>query len=157
MTKKRKLLRSQTDARIRRTSWLLRILILLLSAQVAYDALVYKTPLYYLVFVLAGAFVGRSFMFAYKVDRDRESGKFTLTKNISGIVFSVLLILFRYLYAEEMLESMQVRWVNDGIYLFFIGLNWSKLQVIYRQVENRAIELFTRGTGDSKGPPPGVS
>ena len=141
------------DARIKRTSWMFRILILILSGLVAYDAWVYQTPLYYLLFAFVGALAGRLYRFAYKVKHDKETGKFTMDSNVLTIVLSLGLILFRFFYAEKVLESMHVRWVNDGIYLLLIGLNWSKLKVISQQVEDSAIELFR--SRNTKNPNPG--
>lgn len=120
---------------------MLRIMILVLIGLVAYDAWVYKTPLYYMVFALLGALVGSIYSRIYSVRRNIEKGKFTLRSNYLSIIMSLLLIIFKVFLEKDVAQTMGIIRLDDAVYLYYIGLKWSKLRVIYNQIENAAIGL----------------
>jgi H+/Cl- antiporter ClcA len=144
MKEKRKLLKANIDSRIKLTSWLLRIMILVLIGLVAYDAWVYKTPLYYMVFALLGALVGSLYSRIYSVKRNTEKGKFTLRSNYLSIVMTLFLIIFKVFLEKDVVQTLGIIRLDDAVYLYYIGLRWSKLRVIYNQIENEAIGLVRK-------------
>ncbi|MGB5315775.1 MAG: hypothetical protein WBN56_07215 [Robiginitalea sp.] len=66
------------DSRIKRLTWMLRILILVLPGFVVYDSIVLKTPLYYIAFLVGGRFAGTIYRKIYRVGHDSESDQFEL-------------------------------------------------------------------------------
>lgn len=155
MSQSREVVRQRTNARIRRLTWTLRILILILSGFVIYDAVVLKTPLYYIAFLLAGRIVGTVYRKIYRVGHDANSDQFELNTGVFNIILTILLIVFRYAFAEELLGDLRVQWINDGLYLFFIGLHWSKLHILYNQMEEMTFKYLLKNQktpGASKQP-----
>lgn len=123
---------------------MLRIMILILTGFVVYDAIVLKTPLYYIAFLLAGRLAGTIYRRIYKVDHDAKSDQFELNTGIFNVVLTILLIVFRFAFAEDFLDYLKVEWINDGLYLFFIGLHWSKLHILYNQMEEMTFKYLLK-------------
>jgi hypothetical protein len=119
-------------------------MILILTGFVVYDAIVLKTPLYYIGFLVAGRFAGTIYRRIYKVDHDAKSDQFELNTGIFNIVLTLLLITFRFAFAEDLLDYWKVKWINDGLYLFFIGLHWSKLHILYNQMEEMTFKYLLK-------------
>ena len=144
MSQKKKILRQKSNPRIRRLTWMLQIMILILTGFVVYDAIVFKTPLYYIAFLVVGRFVGTIYRRIYRVDRDAKSDQFELNTGIFNIVFTGVLIVFRSVFANDLLHYLKVQWINDGLYLFYIGLHWSKLHILYKQMEEMTIQYLVK-------------
>lgn len=123
---------------------MLRIMILILTGLVVYDAIVLKTPLYYIAFLVVGRFIGTIYRRIYKVDHDAKSDQFELNTGIFNVVLTILLIVFRFAFAEDILDHLKVEWINDGLYLFFIGLHWSKLHILYNQMEEMTFKYLLK-------------
>lgn len=144
MSQRKNVVRKRRNSRIKRLTWMLRIMILILSGFVVYDAIVLKTPLYYIAFLVAGRFAGTIYGKIYRVGHDAQSDQFELNTGIFNIVLTVMLIVFRFAFAEHLLQYLKVRWINDGLYLFFIGLHWSKLQILYNQMEEMTFQYLIK-------------
>jgi hypothetical protein len=104
-------------------------------AIVLYDSYVFRTPLYYVVFALIGAIVGKLFFLFYKVQVNTENLELTLTKNRGSIVLLLLLIVVRFIIGRRVLESFHVIEISDALYLFFIGVYYTKWKVIIKQID----------------------
>ena len=144
MSQRKKVVRSRTNSRIKRLTWMLRIMILVLTGFVIYDAIVLKTPLYYIAFLVAGRFAGTIYRKIYKVDHDSKSDQFELNTGVFNIALTVMLIVFRFTFAEQLLQYLKIQWINDGLYLFFIGLHWSKLHILYNQMEEMTFQYLLK-------------
>jgi uncharacterized membrane protein HdeD (DUF308 family) len=144
MSQRKKVIHKRLNSRIKRLTWMLRILILILTGFVVYDALVLKTPLYYIAFLVAGRFAGTIYRKIYRVDHDSESDQFDLNTGVFNVVLTVMLIVFRFAFAEQLLQYLRVQWINDGLYLFFIGIHWSKLHILYSQMEEMTFHYLVK-------------
>ena len=135
MSTKRKFITHLADNRIKRSDLIIRITMLVMIAIVLYDSYVFRTPLYYVIFAWVGAIVGKLFFFSHKVQVNKENLELTLTTNRGSIVLLLLLIVVRFIIGRRVLESFHVIEISDALYLFFIGIYYTKWKVIINQID----------------------
>jgi hypothetical protein len=82
-----------------------------------------------------GAIVGKLFFFSHKVQVNKENLELTLTTNRVGIVLFLLLIVVRFIIGRRVLESFHVIEISDALYLFFIGIYYTRWKVIIKQID----------------------
>ncbi len=80
MGTKREFITQLADKRIKRSTLIIQVAILVMILIVLYDAYVFRTPLYYVIFALVGAIVGNVFFFSHRVQVNEENLELTLTK-----------------------------------------------------------------------------
>ena len=100
------------------------------------------TPLYYVLFALVGAIAGKLFFLFYKVQVNKENLELTLTTNRGSIVLLLLLIVLRFIIGRRVLESFHVIEISDALYLFFIGIYYTKWKVIINQIDELYYQLL---------------
>jgi hypothetical protein len=110
---------------------------------VLYDSYVFKTPLYYVIFAWVGAIIGKLFFFSHKVQVNKENLELTLTTNRVSIVLLLLLIVVRFIIGRRVLESFHVIEISDALYLFFIGIYYTKWKVIIKQIDELYYQVLT--------------
>ena len=110
---------------------------------VLYDSYVFKTPLYYVIFAWGGAIIGKLFFFSHKVQVNKENLELTLTTNRVSIVLLLLLIVVRFIIGRRVLESFHVIEISDALYLFFIGIYYTKWKVIIKQIDELYYQVLT--------------
>ena len=110
---------------------------------VLYDSYVFKTPLYYVIFAWVGAIVGKLFFFSHKVQVNKENLELKLTTNRVSIVLLLLLIVVRFIIGRRVLESFHVIEISDALYLFFIGIYYTKWKVIINQIDELYYQVLT--------------
>lgn len=135
MGTKRKFITHLADSRIKRSNLIIRLTILVMIVIVLYDSYVFRTPLYYVIFAWVGAIVGKLFFFSHKVQVNEENLELTLTTNRGSIVLLLLLIVVRFIIGRRVLESFHVIEISDALYLFFIGIYYTKWKVIINQID----------------------
>ncbi|MGB5243152.1 MAG: hypothetical protein WBN16_10945 [Lutimonas sp.] len=135
MGTKRKFITHLADSRIKRSNLIIRMTILVMIVIVLYDSYVFRTPLYYVIFAWVGAIVGKLFFFSHKVQVNEENLELTLTTNRGSIVLLLLLIVVRFIIGRRVLESFHVIEISDALYLFFIGIYYTKWKVIIKQID----------------------
>jgi hypothetical protein len=135
MGTKRKFITHLADSRIKRSDLIIRITMLVMIVIVLYDSYVFITPLYYIIFAWVGAIVGKLFFFSHKVQVNKENLELTLSKNRGSIVLLFLLIFVRFIIGRRLLESFHVIEISDALYLFFIGIYYTKWKVIIKQID----------------------
>ncbi len=132
---KRTFITHLADKRIRRSNLIIRLTILLMALIVLYDSYLFRTPLYYVLFALVGAIAGKLFFFLYKVQVNEENLELTLTTNRGSIVLLFLLIFARFVIGRHVLAYFHVIQISDALYLFFIGIYYTKWKVIINQID----------------------
>jgi hypothetical protein len=95
------------------------------------------------LFALVGAIVGKLFFLFYKIQVNKENLELTLTKNRSSIVMLFLLIVVRFIIGRRVLESFHVIEISDALYLFFIGIYYTKWKVIIKQIDELYYQVLT--------------
>jgi len=135
MGTKREFITHLADKRIKRSNLIIRVTMLVMILIVLYDSTVFRTPLYYIIFALVGAIVGKLFFFSHKVQVNEENLELTLTTNRGSIVLLILMIVVRFIIGRQVLESFHVIEISDALYLFFIGIYYTKWKVIINQID----------------------
>jgi len=135
MNVKREFIRKKADHRLKRFRHIIRIILLLMGLVVLYDSFQYDLPFYYILFLLAGAFAGRIYYYTHRVEFEEESLEISLRTNRWSLVLLVLVIVIRFLLGKQILESFNVVWAGDALYLFFIGVYHARLKGIVRQID----------------------
>ena len=136
MGDRKRYLLSKANKKVIYIEWYLRALMFMLSGIVMYDAVIHKTPLYYIGFFFFGMIVGRVYLFIYSIRMEEEKETFSIHTSPWNLVLALALILTRFVFGERMLESAHVAWSADALYLFFIGLYHAKWRNIVRQIDN---------------------
>ena len=135
MRKKDTYLKQRADKKLIIRHYLFQALIVLMFAIVLYDSFKHQTPFYYICFLLLGLFIGRIFSLTERVKHTGESETFTITSSYLSLFITLLLLSIRFVWGRSILEFANVYWTTDALYLFFIGIYWSKLKSMIRQID----------------------
>ena len=135
MNVRKAFIRKKADQRIRRLRQVIRIIILGMSLVVLYDSFMYELPFYYILFLLLGILIGKIYNYTYRVELKEDSMEVTLKTNRWSIVILIIVLVFRFLLGRELLESFNIIWAGDALYLLFIGIYRSRWKAIIRQID----------------------
>ena len=135
MSVKGKEILKRSDSRLKRTNFIIRLTIFVMFIIVMYDSFVFGIPFQYILFYFIGLFIGRMFKFSHLVQLDKETQKLNLRTNWVSIIFLIGLLLLRFLIGKPILESIHIAKVSDALYLFFIGIYYSKWRILLRQID----------------------
>lgn len=110
---------------------------------VIHDSFVHELPFYYILFILIGLIVGRFVSRFQKFSVKQEVEILTVEANPIGIIITLILLGVRFFAGEIILKELNVVWTADAIYLLFIGIYYSKIKSIIRQIDERVYtQLF---------------
>ncbi|WP_289723840.1 hypothetical protein [Robiginitalea aurantiaca] len=132
---RKKYIKHRVDRRLRRLNRILLVLITAMLAHVVYDAFVFKTPLYYIGFALGGYLVGGIFRRTALVQFKMETESFEFTTSAVYVLLTFLLLVFRYAFGKSLLENFHVVYTSDALYLFFIGIYYSKWRMVLKKID----------------------
>jgi hypothetical protein len=133
---KRKFIKHFADTKIKRTNRIIQISLLIIGFIVLHDAFMYDIPLYYILFSVGGLLIGKLYYLSHKVIINEENLELSLKSNRWSIVFLIVLITLRFIIGKKLLESFHVILATDALYLFFMGIYYSKWKVIMHQIDN---------------------
>ena len=132
---RKKYIKHRVDRRLHRLNSILLGLITVMLVHVVYDAFVFKTPLYYMGFALGGYLVGGIFRRTALVQFKLETDSFELTTSAVYIVLTFLLLVFKYAFGQSLLKNFHVVYTSDALYLFFIGIYYSKWRMVLKKID----------------------
>lgn len=101
MGTKRRFISDLADKHIKRSNLIIRSTILIMAVIVLYDSYVFRTPLYFVLFALVGAIVGKLFFFSHKVQVNKENLELSLATNRGSIALLFLLIVLRFILKRK--------------------------------------------------------
>ena len=136
MNIKRKFIKHFADKKIKRTNRIIQISLHIIILIVLHDAFMYNIPLYYILFSVGGLLIGKLYYLSHKVIINQENLALSLKSNRWSIVFLIVLITLRFIIGKKLLESFHVILATDALYLFFMGIYYSKWKVIMHQIDN---------------------
>ena len=136
MRKAKQYRREQTSKKVKAIQWINIGLILFMFAVVIHDSFVHELPFYYILFVLAGLSIGSLVSRAQKISFKHVEKNITLDSSPVGTIITLVLIGVRYFAGKLILDEFNIVWTADAIYLFFIGIYYSKIQNIIRQIND---------------------
>lgn len=123
---------------------LLRILMLIMSGIVLYDSFYIDIPLYFILFFFGGRIIGRFYKYIIRIDQIEDSNSFTITISRINIIITLLLIAMRFILGKWILDLMHIVQYTDAIYLFLIGINYSKWRSIIMQLDNKVYQKLSK-------------
>jgi hypothetical protein len=129
-------IKKYSDKGIKRSNSIIRTVILIMWALILYDSFIYSIPFYYILFLFAGAIIGRIFSLSHRVEFDEDKFQLKLNTNHWAIIFLLLLLLGRFIIGPYVLNALHFVDPSDALLLFFIGIYHSKLHVIIKQIDN---------------------
>ena len=86
-------------------------------------------------FALGGYLVGGIFRRTALVQFKLETDSFELTTTVIYVLLTFLLIVFRYAFGKYLLENFHVVYTSDALYLFFIGVYYSKWRMVLKKID----------------------
>lgn len=144
MKTRKQFLRKKADKRLRRFELVIHIALALMWLVVLYDSFQHDLPFYYILFWLAGALAGRIYKYTYRVEFEEEGLEISLRTNRWSLVLLVLVIVIRFLLGKTLLESFNVIWAGDALYLFFIGVYHARWKGIVQQIDEIYYRLIIK-------------
>ena len=132
---KKKYLKNKAGKELVLRQIIFQIMIILMFLVVIYDSFRNSVPFYYICFLLLGLLVGRILSIADKVKHGEEDGKFTIESSLLSLIILMVLLSIRFFFGRHLLSLANVVWITDALYLFFIGVYWSKLKSMVRQMD----------------------
>lgn len=115
---------------------MIRAMILIMSGIVLFDSFYIDIPFHFILFFFGGRIIGRFYKDIIRIDHIEESNSFTITISRINILISLLLIAIRFILGKWILDLMHIVPYTDAIYLFLIGINYSKWRSIIKQLDN---------------------
>jgi hypothetical protein len=77
---------------------------------------------------------GIIYRLVFKIEKPQDEA-FEIRTNRWNILLTAVLLFLHFLGGRFLLESVNIVWVKDALYLFFIGLYLTKLKIIIRQID----------------------
>lgn len=136
MSFKYKEIKKRTDSSLKRTDFIIRVSIVFMLGLVLYDSFFIGVPFHYLLFYFFGLFIGKVFRLSHKVFINKETGILYLNTNWLSILLIISFIILRFVLGKTILESIHVSMVSDALYLFFIGVYYSKWKGLISQIDS---------------------
>ncbi len=133
-------LNERVDSRLKRLNFILLGLMSFSSAIVAYDSIVFNTPLYYILFFMAGNLLGQLFKKTVSVAFDAERDTFTIRTSLVYFALTLILTVLRFTLGKSLLDLLDVVYVSDAIYLLFIGLYYAKRRLVLKKIDQLVYE-----------------
>ena len=141
---KKEYLTERVEKKILIMHHLLRVIILIMSGIVLYDSFYIDIPFYFILFFFGGRIIGRFYKYIIRIDHIEESNSFTITISRINIIITLLLIVIRFILGKWILDLMHIVQYADAIYLFFIGINYSKWRSIIVQLDNKVYQKLSK-------------
>ena len=135
MGTKDKYLKQRADKKLIVRHHVLQALIAFMFVIVLHDSFRHQTPFYYIFFLLLGLLIGRILSITDRVKHSSKSDTFMIAPNALSLVITLLLLSIRFVWGRSLLGFADVMWTTDALYLYFIGIYWSKWRGMVRQMD----------------------
>ena len=145
MTEKKKFQKKYVDSRIKIIHRVFLGLMIYMFGVVLYDSFVHELPFNYILFWFAGLIIGRLFSRTQVVGKKKNLNKITMQIKPAGIVLTALLIVVRIYAGVIILNEFNMVWAADALYLVFIGIYYSRLKNIVKQIDDRVYAYISAG------------
>jgi len=97
----------------------------------------HELPFYYVIFYVVGIIIGRLVSSFSEFYMQEDEKIFTIRSTPTGIIMIVLLLLIRFFIGKIMLSKFNIVWTADALYLFFIGIYFSKVKNMLKQLDKQ--------------------
>jgi len=150
MKEKRQFHKKKTDAKVKLFNRIFIGLMLFLFGIVLYDSFIHTLPFYYILFWFGGIVVGRFVATTQKISTKNDNGKLTIQIKPAGIVLTILLLILRFFAGKLILLDFDVIWTSDALYLFFIGIYYSRRRDMAKQIDERVYTFLFENQNEQK-------
>ena len=125
-------------------------MILVMFGFVLHDSYVHGLPFHYILFTLAGIFVGKIYHVSSKVHFNKEEGIIESELGLFAVVVMLLTFFVRYYGGNWALKQFHIVWYSDALYLFFIGLYIEKIIVMKKQIDELVYKYIIKTRKETK-------
>jgi hypothetical protein len=122
------------------------IMILVIFGIVLFDSYNHSLPFHYILFSFAGILAGKVYNITQKVYFSKEENVIKIELGTSAVIVTIITLFIRHFAGNWTLKILHIIWFSDALYLFFIGLYYSKTLIIQKQID----ELVYSFLGKSK-------
>ena len=137
MKKHKQYRRAHTSRKVKIIRWINIGLILFMFAVVIHDSFVHELPFYYILFLIGGLVIGRFVASTQKFSVNEDVEILTIERNPLAIAITLILLAIRFFAGKLILEEFNIVWVADALYLLFIGIYYSNIKRIIREIDER--------------------
>ena len=123
--------------KVRIIRWINLGMILFMFVVVIHDSFVHELPFYYILFLIGGLVIGRFVAATQKFSVNEDVGIMTIEGNPVAIIVTLILLVIRFFAGKLILEEFNIVWVADALYLLFIGIYYSNIKRIIREIDER--------------------
>lgn len=142
MKQKNQFRKKHTDKKIKISGRIYIFLVLLMFGIVIHDSFIHNLPFYYILYTLVGSVVGHLVGLTQKVILSEDKKTLSLKVKPIGMILTILLLIVRYFTGKIILEEFNVIWATDAVYLFFIGIYFSKVKSMLKQIDEHVYKYF---------------
>ncbi len=137
MKKRKQYQKTHTSRKVKIINWINIGLIIFMFAVVIHDSFVHELPFYYILFLLGGMGIGRIVAATQKFSVNEDVGILTIEGNPLAIAITLILLAIRFFVGKLILAEFNIVWVTDALYLLFIGIYYSNIKRIIREIDER--------------------
>ena len=137
MKKRKQYRKTHTSRKVKIINWINIGLIIFMFAVVIHDSFVHELPFYYILFLLGGMGIGRIVAATQKFSVDENVEILTIEGNPLAIAITLILLAIRFFVGKLILAEFNIVWVTDALYLLFIGIYYSNIKRIIREIDER--------------------
>ena len=137
MKKRKQYQKTHTSRKVKIINWINIGLIIFMFAVVIHDSFVHELPFYYILFLLGGMGIGRIVAATQKFSVNEDVGILTIEGNPLAIAITLILLAIRFFVGKLILAEFNIVWVTDALYLLFIGIYYSNMKRIIREIDER--------------------
>ncbi len=113
---------------------------------VIHNSFVNELPFYYILFLIGGLIIGRFVASAQKFSVNEDAETLTIERNPLAIAITLILLVIRFFAGKLILEEFNIVWVADALYLLFIGIYYSNIKRIIREIDERVYTKLFKDT-----------
>ena len=135
-----------TSCKVKIIRWINIGLILFMFGVVIHDSFVHELPFYYILFLIGGMVIGRLVAATQKFSINEAAETLTVEGNPLAIVITLILLVIRFFAGKLILEEFNIVWTVDALYLLFIGIYYSNIKRIIREIDERVYSKLFEDT-----------
>ena len=146
MKKHKQYRRAHTSRKVKIFRWINIGLILFMFGVVIHDSFVHELPFYYILFLLGGLGIGRFVAATQKFSVNEDAETLTIEGNPLAIAITLILLVIRFFAGKLLLAEFNIVWVTDALYLLFIGIYYSNIKRVIREIDERVYSKLFENT-----------
>ena len=138
--------KTHTSRKVKVIRWINIGLILFMFGVVIHDSFVHELPFYYILFLLGGLGIGRFVAATQKFSVNEDAETLTIEGNPLAIAITLILLVIRFFAGKLLLAEFNIVWVTDALYLLFIGIYYSNIKRVIREIDERVYSKLFENT-----------